>query len=56
MSEYRQPYLVLWAGITKAREELEQRNYGYADDLLKQAQQKAEEAFVNYPEDSPQEG
>lgn len=50
MSEYRQPYLT---GITKAREEIEHRNYGHADDLLEQVQQDAEEAFVEYPEDIP---
>lgn len=51
MSEYRKPYLILWAGITDARKELDNRNYGLADQLLKQAQQNAEEAYIDYSEE-----
>ena len=50
MSEYRKPYLILWAGITDARAAMENRNYGFADQLLKQAQQSAEEAYIDYAE------
>ena len=51
MSEYRKPYLILWAGITDARAAMENRNYGIADQLLKQAQQSAEEAYIDYAEE-----
>jgi len=46
MDEYKQPYLCLWAGITEALAALEQRNYGMAEELLKRAQQAAEEAYL----------
>ena len=46
MEEYQQPYLRLWAGITEALDALEQRNYGLAEDLLRRAQQAAEEAYI----------
>ena len=51
MSEYRKPYLLLWAGISDAIKELENRNYGIADQILKKAQQDAENAYINSPEE-----
>ena len=45
-SEYKQPYLLLFRGVTEALEQLQQQNYGLAAALLKQAQQAAEEAYI----------
>ena len=45
-SEYKQPYLLLFRGVTEALEQLQQQNYGLAAALLKQAQQTAEEAYI----------
>lgn len=51
MSEYQKPYLILWAGIDRAREAIQNRNYGFADQILVQAQQAAEQAYIIHPEE-----
>lgn len=50
MDQYKQPYLVLWAGITEALAELEKRNYGAAEEILIKAQQAAEEEWISAEE------
>lgn len=46
MDEYKRPYTILWNGITYAIEAIEFMNYGTAEELLKKAQQNAEEAYI----------
>ncbi|MBQ4564785.1 MAG: hypothetical protein IJA48_00390 [Oscillospiraceae bacterium] len=50
MTEYQRPYSILFQGITRALQELQQQNYGLAADILIRAQQEAEEAFLNWAE------
>ena len=45
---YRQPYLTLFTGVTDAIAALEACNYGQAHDFLVKAQQRAEDAFIEY--------
>jgi hypothetical protein len=45
--DFRQPYLILWKGITEALAELERKNYGSAEEILIKAQQDAEEAWIS---------
>lgn len=47
MDEYKKPYLTLWNAITDATKAIEQQNFGFAKELLKKAQQDAEEAYVS---------
>ena len=47
MDEYKAPYLILFNAITDALKQLEGQNYGKAKELLIEAQQQAEEAFMN---------
>jgi len=46
MDEYKKPYLTLWNAVTDATKAIEQQNFGLAKELLKKAQQDAEEAYV----------
>lgn len=46
--EYQEPYRILWWGMTEAVEALDAQNYGLARALLLQAQEQAEEAFINW--------
>ena len=52
---YRQPYLLLFRGVTEALEQLQQQNYGVAAALLKKAQQAAEEAYISQDEEFAKE-
>ncbi|MBQ3216253.1 MAG: hypothetical protein IJB35_00350 [Oscillospiraceae bacterium] len=51
MSEYQQPYLILWKGVSEALAEMKEQNYGLARSLLLKAQAAAEEAYICQPED-----
>ena len=50
---YRQMYFMLFNAITDAVDQLEQRNYGQAASILKQAQAAAEEIYVSAPDQEP---
>lgn len=43
---YHEMYLLLFQAITNALEKIEKRNYGEAEDLLRNAQIKAEERYM----------
>ena len=47
MDEYKKPYLCLWKGMSDALEALEGRNYGMAEEILRKAQQAAEEIWIS---------
>ena len=51
MSEYQKPHLILWAGIDRAREAIQNRNYGFAEQILFEAQQAAEQSYIIHPEE-----
>lgn len=46
MDEYKKPYLMLFNRITDALEKIDQQDYESAKEILIQAQQEAEEAFI----------
>lgn len=46
---YKEIYFTLFNAISDAVEQLEQRNYGQAAAILKQAQAAAEEIYVSAP-------
>lgn len=50
MSEYQQPYLILWAAIDRALAEMKEQNYGFARALLLKGQVQAEEALIGWQE------
>jgi len=47
MSDYSTAYFLLFNAITDALEQIDKRNYGIAVELLKNAQIKAEEIFLD---------
>lgn len=50
---YKEMYFTLFNAISDAVEQLEQRNYGQAAAILKQAQAAAEEIYVSAPDQQP---
>ena len=46
MTEYQKPYHILWSVISDALAAIRAQNYGLAQELLLQAQQQAEDAFI----------
>lgn len=50
---YKEIYFTLFNAISDAVEQLEQRNYGQAAAILKQAQAAAEEIYVSAPDQQP---
>ena len=46
MENYQKMYTLLFNAITDAIDQIEQRNYGSAKDLLILAQQKAEACYI----------
>lgn len=46
MTEYQEPYHILWNGISDALVAIREQNFGLAQELLLQAQQQAEDAFI----------
>ena len=44
--EYKQAYLTLFNAVTDALEAIEAKNYGQAEELLRQGQVRAEEEFL----------
>ena len=46
MTEYQEPYHILWSGISDALAAIRAQNFGLAQELLLQAQQQAEDAFI----------
>lgn len=50
---YKEMYFTLFNAISDAVEQLEQRNYGQAAAILKQAQAAAEEIYVSAPAQQP---
>lgn len=50
---YKEMYFTLFNAISDAVEQLEQRNYGQAAAILKQAQAAAEEIYVSVPDQEP---
>ncbi|MBQ9959391.1 MAG: hypothetical protein IJP01_03445 [Oscillospiraceae bacterium] len=48
MEQFKQPYLLLFRGVTEALALLEQQNCAAAKQLLIAAQQQAEEAYISY--------
>ena len=46
MDEYKKPYLALFNALTDIAEEIEKQNYGLAKQMIADAQQQAEEAFL----------
>ena len=50
---YKEIYFTLFNAISDAVEQLEQRNYGQAAAILKQAQAAAEEIYVSAPDQEP---
>ena len=46
MTEYQKPYHILWSGISDALAAIRAQNFGLAQELLLQAQQQAEDAFI----------
>ena len=56
MENFEKLYTLLFNGITDALEEMESRNYGKAEEILKAAQEDAEELYLGESgDDSPQE-
>lgn len=47
---YREMYLQLFHAVTRALEDLRQRQYADAELILLNAQQEAERTFVQWPE------
>jgi len=47
---YRLPYLHLFNAVTDAIRAIEAYNYGEAHQILVRGQQRAEEAFIDYPD------
>ena len=45
-ADYKQMYLKLFNAVTDAIEQMEQKNYGIAENLLKNAQSECEEIFI----------
>lgn len=43
---YQEMYFALFQAITNALEEIERRNYGRAEELLRRAQIEAEERYL----------
>ena len=52
MDEYKKPYLILFNGCEAAIQAMEKQNYGQARELLIQAEQAAEEAFMAQSEEN----
>ncbi len=50
MDVYRAMYLTLFHAATDAVQEIRQRNYGLAEQILIRAQQKAEEQYLEQEE------
>ena len=50
---YKEMYFTLFNAISDAVEQLEQRSYGQAAAILKQAQAAAEEIYVSAPDQEP---
>ena len=50
--EYKKPYLILFNGISRALEEVEQMNFGTVRAILEAAQRDAEEAYLEAEEDT----
>lgn len=50
MPNYQEMYFRLFNAVTDALEQLEQRNYGLAAELLKAAQLAGEDAYIQDPE------
>ena len=50
--EYEKPYRILFNGVTDALAALEDHNYGTVKNLLIQAQQQAEEAYISEDSDA----
>ena len=53
MINYQKPYLILFNIVTDTIHALEESNYGQAAQLLRQAQQQAEELFLDDEEPEP---
>lgn len=51
--EYEKAYLTLFNAVTDALAALQARNYGQAEDLLRQGQAQAEEDFLQAGEEMP---
>jgi hypothetical protein len=47
MDDYKEPYLILWRGITNAMKKLDELNVAEAKVELMEAQITAEEAYIN---------
>ncbi len=56
MSEYQKPYTTMFNAATDALEALEEMNVGQAREILRQAQQEAEELFLSQGEEEAIEG
>ncbi len=50
MSEYKQPYIILFRSITRAIENIDRGYFYGVRQMLVEAQLEAEEAFVSYGE------
>ena len=50
MEEYKESYLLLFRAVSKALEAIDAQNFGTAKMLLVQAQQDAEETFLQQAE------
>lgn len=50
MEEYKESYLLLFRAVSKALEAIDAQNFGTAKTLLMQAQQDAEETFLQQAE------
>ena len=46
-ADYKKPYLILFNGITDALDSLDRMNFGKVRNILMDAQQEAEEAYLN---------
>jgi len=51
MPNYQKLYTLLFNRITEAIEQLDQKNYGHARDLLVRAQQDSEECYISEDDD-----
>lgn len=51
MTEIPRYYLILFNAVTKALEALERKEVGRAEELLKEGQQEAEEAYISEGEE-----
>ena len=49
-SIFKKMYFTLFNQITDAMEALESKNYGQAEEILRRAQQQAEEQFISQDE------